>query len=118
VKDTLAHIAWWARRASQVILAVTNGHDPEYSLEESDVEGINQQVYAECVAHSLSEVRVDEMNTYRSLLELTESLDANVLEDPHRFAWTKDAPLSVVVEWNTFGHYEEHMHDLKKALVK
>ena len=36
VKDFLAHIAWWARRAHIVISAVINGLEPEYSLDESN----------------------------------------------------------------------------------
>lgn len=118
VKDTLAHIAWWARRAQQVLSAVVNGREPEYTLDESDVDGVNRRAYQENLSRTLPEVRTEEAEAYDALWALVESLDPDVLEDPARFAWTKGAPLRVVVEWNTFGHYDEHMPDLRKALAQ
>jgi len=118
VKDALAHIAWWARRAQQVASVVVNAGEPEYSLEESDVDGINLRAYQENALRPLSDVRSEEAEAYRALRALTESLDDDDLSDSSRFAWTKGLPLSVVVEWNTFGHYEEHLPDLRKALGK
>jgi hypothetical protein len=118
VKDALAHIAWWARRAYIVINAVTDGLEPEYSLDESDVDNVNRNTYEANRLRPLADVRRDEAECYHALLALVEGLPDDVLSDPSKFAWTKGHPLSVVVEWNTFAHYDEHMPDLRRVLNK
>ena len=118
VKDALAHIAWWERRAHSVLSAITAGLEPEFSLEEGDVDGVNRNTYETNRLIPLADVRCDEADAYRSLFALVESLPDEALDNPSKFAWTKGRPLSTVVEWNTFAHYDEHMPDLHKALNK
>ncbi len=115
-KDALAHIAWWARRGFIVISAVIDGLEPEYSLDESDVDNVNRNTYEANRLRPLAEVRSEEAESYHALLALIEKLPDQDLSDPAKFTWTRGKPLSVVVEWNTFAHYEEHMPDLRKAL--
>lgn len=115
-KDALAHIAWWARRGYTVISAVIDGLEPEYSLEENDVDNVNRNTYETNRLRPLADVRHEESESYRALLAFVESLPNDDLSNPSKFAWTKGKPLSVVVEWNTFAHYDEHMPDLRKAL--
>lgn len=114
IKDVLAHTAWWARRGYIVITAVVDGLEPEYSLEESDLDNVNRNTYETNRLRPLAEVRSAEVESYKKLLALVESLPDEILSDPAKFAWTKGKPLSVVVEWNTFAHYDEHMPDLQK----
>lgn len=118
VKDALAHVAWWARRGYIVLNAVSDGLEPEYSLDESDVDNVNRNTYETNRLRPLADVRREETEAYCALFALVESLPDDVLSDPSKFEWTKGKPLSVVVEWNTFAHYDEHMPDLRKALVK
>jgi hypothetical protein len=118
IKDALAHVAWWARRGYIVTTAVVNGLEPEYSLDESDVDNVNRNTYETNRLRPLDEVRRDEVESYQNLLALVESLPDEVLNDPAKFAWTKGKPLSVVVEWNTFAHYDEHMPDLQKIVER
>jgi hypothetical protein len=118
IKDTLAHIAWWARRGYIVISAVIDGLEPEYSLDESDVDNVNRNTYEANRLRLLADVRRDETESYHALLALVEGLPDDVLSDPSKFAWTKGHPLGVVVEWNTFAHYDEHMPDLRRVLKK
>jgi hypothetical protein len=115
-KDALAHIAWWARRGYIVTNAVIAGLEPEYSLDESDVDNVNRNTYETNRLRPLADLRREEADAYKVLLALVESLPDDDLSDPTKFSWTKGKPLSVVVEWNTFAHYEEHMPDLRKAL--
>ena len=115
-KDALAHVAWWARRGYIVISAVVDGLEPEYSLDESDVDNVNRNTYETNRLRPLADIRQEEAETYQALLALVESLPDDNLSDPTKFAWTKGKPLSVVVEWNTFEHYDEHMPDLRQAL--
>jgi hypothetical protein len=116
VKDALAHIAWWARRGYIVINAVVAGLEPEYSLDESDVDSVNQNTYETNRLRPLADVRREEAEAYQALFALVESLQDDELSDSSRFAWTKGKPLSVVVEWNTFAHYDEHRLDLRRVL--
>jgi hypothetical protein len=115
-KDALAHMAWWARRGYIVINAVVDGLEPEYSLDESDVDNVNRNTYETNRLRPLDEVQREEAEAYCTLLALAESLPDEVLSDPNKFAWTQGKPLSVVVEWNTFAHYDEHLPDLRQAL--
>jgi hypothetical protein len=107
-KDALAHIAWWARRGYIVISAVIDGLEPEYSLDESDVDNVNRNTYETNRLRPLADVGREEAEAYHALFALVESLPDDDLSNPSKFAWTKGKPLSVVVEWNTFGHYDEH----------
>ena len=115
-KDALAHIAWWAHRAHVVISAIIAGLEPEYSLEEGDVDNVNRHTYETNRLRPLADVRQEEAETYHALLALVESLPDDDLSNPSKFSWTKGRPLNVVVEWNTFAHYDEHIPDLRKAL--
>jgi hypothetical protein len=115
-KDALAHVAWWQRRGLVVINAVVNGLEPEYSLDESDVDNVNRNTYETNRLRPIADVRREETESYRALMALVESLPDDDLSNPAKFAWTQGKPLSVLVEWNTFAHYDEHMPDLQKAL--
>jgi hypothetical protein len=115
-KDALAHIAWWERRAHVVISAVLAGRAPEYSLDESDVDNVNRQTFEANRLRALTEIRSEEAAAYQALVALAESLSDDDLTNPDKFAWTQGKPLSVLVEWNTFAHYDEHMPDLRKML--
>ncbi len=116
-KDALAHIAWWERRAHVVVSAVSQGREPEYSLDEGDVDKRNRQTYEEHRLRPLTEVRHEEAEAYLALVALAESLSDDDLSNPDKFAWTKGKPLNVLVVWNTFGHYDEHLPDLRKILA-
>ena len=116
-KDALAHMAWWERRAHVVVSAILTGRAPEYSIDESDVDNRNRQTYEENRPRPLAEIRNEEAVAYQALLALAESLSDNELDNPGRFAMTEGRPLSVLVEWNTFAHYDEHMPDLRKMLL-
>jgi hypothetical protein len=117
-KDALAHVAWWERRGHAVINAVINGRAPEYSLDESDVDNVNRQTYEANRLRTLVDIRREEIEAFRALLALTESLSDDDLDNSTKFAWTKGKPLSVLVEWNTFAHYDEHMPDLRDRLTQ
>ena len=118
VKDVLAHIASWARHTRQVIEAVIDGQEPVYLFDESNLNATNQQIYEENHLLSLADVRSQEAESYQALLALIEHLSSDDLDNSSKFAWMKGSPLNVLVEWNTFGHYEEHMPDLRRVLVE
>jgi len=114
----LAHIASWARHTRQVIEAVIDGQEPVYLFDESNLNAINRQIYEENHLLSLADIRSQEAESYQALLALIEHLSSDDLDNSSKFTWMKGSPLSVLVEWNTFGHYEEHMPDLRRVLVE
>jgi hypothetical protein len=116
-KDALAHIAWWERRGHSVISAVLAGREPEYALDESDLDNVNRRTYEANHLRPLAEIRSEELAAFQALVTLTESLSDDDLDNPAKFAWMQAKPLSVLVEWNTFAHYEEHLPDLRKLLA-
>ncbi len=117
-KDALAHIAWWERRAYSVISTVLGGGLPEYSVEEEDVDSFNRSTYENNLKRPLGEISAEEASAFRLLLIQLESMSESDLFDTQKFSWTKGRPLATLAEWNTFGHYEEHLPDLLKMLGK
>jgi hypothetical protein len=77
---------------------------------------LNFHTYEANGLRPLNEVRCEEAESYQALLALVENLPNIDWDDPAKFSWTKGKPLSVVVEWNTFAHYDEHMPDLRQVL--
>ncbi len=107
VKDLLAHLAFWERRAGELLNILLRDEVPA-PIPDYDVDAINKQAYVESLARPLVEVRQQEQAAYRDLLASVEAAPDAALFDPKRFAWTENRPFYACVEDNTYGHYDEH----------
>jgi hypothetical protein len=107
VKDLLAHLAFWERRAGELLNILLRGEVPA-PIPDYDVDAINKQAYDESLARPLAEVRQQEQAAYRDLLAMVEAAPDAALFDPKHFAWTENRPFYGWIADNTYGHYEEH----------
>lgn len=116
VKDLLAHIGWWERRAVELYReSVANG-TPEYDISEGELDVVNARIVEEYRPRDLDEVRAFEQQAFDDASVLIETAPEADLFDGGRFAWTKGRPFADYIEWNTFGHYDEHILDLEALL--
>ncbi len=112
-KDLLAHIGWWEQRALEIYTDSVAGKQLSYYISNEEVDAVNARVVEQYRPRSLDEVRAFERGVFTKLIAAIESADEADLFEGDRFAWTEGRPLADYIEWNTFGHYEEHLVDLQ-----
>jgi hypothetical protein len=108
VKDLLAHLGFWERRAATILKALQAGQ-PVPPLGEGSMDDVNARNFAANHFKMLADVRAEEEAAYQELLALTESAPENDLFDPQRFEWTRGQPFFDWIEGNSYGHYQEHL---------
>lgn len=94
-KDLLGHITFWERHSLDTIKAVEAGRQPEAI---DDFETANLIAAQEMSHYSLDEIRTRFEETHNALMQALETTPM----------LTRDG-----AEGSTFGHYAEHLADLK-----
>ncbi len=110
VKTVLAHMAWWERRLANIFAILRSGQFPQGpEFEKFDVDEVNGRIAAESRTRPLTTVRGEEAAAYADLLaQVEDSTPAELFEVEH-FPWNEGVSLATRVEWDTWGHYEEHL---------
>jgi hypothetical protein len=122
VKDLLAHLGFWERRAATILKALQAG-EPVPSLVDSNLDNfnldeVNARNFTANHGRPLAEVQAEEEAAYQELLALTEKAPENDLFDPQRFSWTQGQPFFNWIEGNSYGHYQEHLPALEEWVQK
>jgi len=117
VKDLLAHLGFWERRAATILKALQAGQ-PVPPLGGPSLDEVNAGTFAANHGRPLAEVQAEEGAAYRELLALTESAPEADLFDPQRFSWTQGQPFFDWIEGNAYGHYQEHLPALEEWAKK
>ncbi len=113
VKDLLAHLAFWERRAVRLYETLARGEKPTGEVgSDAELDALNARVYSTGHERPADEVRTDEAAAYLALLQVAETAPEADLFDPQRFPWTEGRPLAAWIEGNAHGHYEEHLPEL------
>jgi hypothetical protein len=112
VKDLLAHLAFWERRAVSLYQALAGNKPWEGVTGESGVDLLNAQAMQEGRRYSLDEVRREEEDAWQAILALAYTAPDEDLFGLRRFPWTDGHPFYEWVEGNAYGHYEEHLPEL------
>jgi hypothetical protein len=73
VKDVLAHLAFWERRAVHIYRSIKAGREVLPSFRERSLDDINAELYAERQAWTLTQVTQEEEMAYQELLEMVEN---------------------------------------------
>ena len=108
-------MAWWEGRVVHIFTALRSGQSPsdvgfeKLELGEAEVNEANRCVEVASRGRSVFNVRREEAEAYAGLLTQVKAAGEEELFDPQRFAWTGGRPLATLVEWDTWGHYEEHL---------
>jgi hypothetical protein len=119
VKDLLAHLGFWERRAGAILKALQAGEAVPSLVEGgTTLDEVNARAFAANHFRALAEVRAEEEAAYQELLALTENAPENDLFDPQRFEWTKGQPFFDWIEGNSYGHYQEHLPALLEWIKK
>lgn len=118
-KDIIAHLAVWEGKTVQWLEESLRGETPDRPAPgESwdDIDGENEQFYAENRDRTLAEVLATFQDGQQRALEMVESMSEEDLLDPHRFEWRKGDPMWHLVAANTWEHYREHRETIENWL--
>ena len=105
-KDMLAHVVFWQQTAVERLAAARRGEEPRTY---GDFQPVNERIFEERRGQSWEQVLADAERTHAALKEQVRSMDAQMLTDPQRFAWTNGQALSGSILGNGFWHPLEHI---------
>ena len=114
VKDALAHLSVWHRRALDLIQPVQPPRVPEIppsGIEEDQIEAFNARFYQEHKDDPLAEVLASFRDSYQQLLASVQQLSEADLTKPVRgetLTWH-------IIAGNTYDHYPEHLEAIRAA---
>lgn len=114
VKDALAHLSVWHRRALDIIDPVEPPRVPAIppsGIEDAQTDAFNARFYAEHQRLPLPEALAGFRESYRQLLECVQRMseaDLNRLLDSETRVWE-------IVAGNTYDHYPEHLEAMQAA---
>jgi hypothetical protein len=119
MKDILAHITAWELKISQVFSEIqANDDPPDWPTTNEAVDALNANFYESNRDKPLAQVLAGFEDSYRQALAATRAMPEANLFDPDRFEWRQGRPLWWVVAGNTFGHYEDHIPNIKAWLAE
>ncbi len=111
IKDNIAHLAVWHKRALSFLQAAARKSTPDQlpeAIDETGLDQANEQFYQENKDRPLNEVLQAFRTSYIEVVGAVQALSEQELFDSGRFVWMKGVPLWHIVGGNTFGHYQEH----------
>jgi hypothetical protein len=100
IKDFLAHVGWWAQVGADRIAMTRRGETPP-PIDDYDL--VNAEILERFRSISLDEAQALEHQGFAALEIQTEELSEEDIFQVH-MGWIKGP---------TYGHYEEHMDDVK-----
>jgi len=111
-KDVLAHLEWWHRHSTAVVLGVRTGVDPYPDTGEPwDIDAHNARVLAENLRRTPVDVRAGEAASFAELVAAVEAATDHELFDGGLVPWL-DEPAARTVDGDTWDHYPEHVPHL------
>jgi len=117
IKDIVAHLTGWRRRAVRRFQAALN-HVPDFpplwpeALQEDDE--INAWIYKANRDRPLADVLSDSPEVFQQLVDAIDAFSDDELQDPQRFEWLEGEPLSGKFVFSHF--HEEHEPDMRAWL--
>ena len=117
IKDIVAHLTGWRRRTVRRFQAMLN-HEPDFTppwppeLQEDDE--INAWIYEANRDRSLADVLSDSREVFQQFLDVIAAFPDDAFQNPQRFAWPEDQPLSGKLAFSHF--HEEHEPDMRAWL--
>jgi carboxymethylenebutenolidase len=116
VKDMLAHIGFWERRAAELYSYFRSGQAIDPKPGTMSTEELNQRVYDTNRWLALGEMIEFEKISYNALYRLAATVPEADLFDPQRFPATEGNPFYEWIIANACGHYNDHLPDLRNWL--
>lgn len=114
VKDALAHLTVWQRRALDLIAPVDPPRVPGIppsGIADNQIDEFNRRFYAQHKDQSLPDVLAAFRESYRQLLETVQRLsEADLLK-----SLGDDTRVWHIIAANTYDHYPEHLSAIRAA---
>lgn len=119
VKDLIAHLTYWERRAAFLLESAIDGYKKEADIWKSgSVDDQNKQNFQNNQARPLADVLTDWRSILKTLVSRIERLPEEYLVSDFKPEWLDGKSLSIKIENETYGHIEEHWPDLQKGLAR
>jgi hypothetical protein len=119
VKDIVAHLAGWRRRTVGRFQAALRGEadpPPPWPAHLKTDDEINAWIYEQSRERSARQVLDDSEQLFQELVAAMEGIPEAELQDPGRFPWLEDQPLTA---YQLFAHFhEEHEPDIRAWLAR
>lgn len=114
IKDVVAHVTWGEREMIPVVREMRLQGSDLWNLPQDER---NRRMVEESRSQSATEIMNEQREVHRNLIAALEQLEDADLTESTRL---KDAPpgwtVWQLIEGNTFGHYPEHVENLKEFL--
>ncbi len=120
VKDIVAHVAAWERRAVAWLKAVQVGtwpEPPDWPVNLSE-DGLNAWIYAANRGRRVQDVLNESRQGFDELIEALELVPEQDLSAIGRFAWLEGKSLIASIGGNTFEHYRVHAEAIGAWLIQ
>jgi hypothetical protein len=116
IKDTLAHIAAWDRRACLVFEAASRGEAPADRIStDADVDRFNAATYERNRDLPLGAMLAEFQAAFAESMAWVDRLSDDLLLDPARVPWNDGNSLAWIMAANTYWHYPEHADRLART---
>ncbi|MCB9454273.1 MAG: ClbS/DfsB family four-helix bundle protein [Anaerolineaceae bacterium] len=112
VKDTIAHLTAWERRAVRWLAEAAAGNPPTIpsgGFTDASVDALNEQTYQENKDRPVEVVLADFQRTHRDVIAGLEALPETDLFELHRLKGIWREPPFALIAGNTYEHYPEHI---------
>ncbi len=113
VKDLVGHLGYWEERALTLFDWFNGGSEPIPAPGTATADDLNASAMARIHQGSLAELVQSEKVAYQRILDLIRTAPEPDLFDPQRYALAQGNAFVDWIEGNTYGHYEEHLPDLR-----
>ena len=115
-KDFLGHLGFWEKRALEIFHYFKEESIPDPKPGTLSLDEMNALAYTASHNLSLEAVRSSERDAYQNLIKLVESASDEELFNVQHFPLTEGKPFATWIEDNTFGHYQEHLPEIRAVL--
>lgn len=117
IKDLIAHLTYWERRAAFLLGSSINGYREEVDIWKiGSVDEQNERNFQDNKDRPVADVLADWRSILQTILFLLDCLPEQNLADTSRWGWPQDESLGERIEGESSGHIEEHWPDLQDAL--
>lgn len=113
VKDLVGHFGFWEERALALFGWLNGGSEPVPAPGTATADDLNASAMARIHQSSLADLIHSEKSAYQRILDLIQTAPQPDLFDPQRYALAEGNSFVGWIEGNTYGHYEEHLPDLR-----
>jgi hypothetical protein len=125
IKDEIAHVAFYDRRAAGLLSALTRGaeathddlHDhPEAMPAFTDLDSFNATIQARYAAMSATEVIDAAQRAFSDLVNAVEALPDQLWHSPSEF--TGERTIAAAMPFQTWVHYAKHLPPLEMFIYR